>query len=252
MTGNYYELFEQYYRTTVGKFYTKEQCRRLLALLAGSNGMELDSEDFAAVSAAVDTVESYDVTGFVESKNFQLLCDMLEEAPAVITAATALTAVFEELSRVGTPHYASLVERTIALRTAVPKDNEVRLALAYLECALGDEEDTREELVALCDRNSFPALGHLAFLAHAAEDHEASLHYHLLLERVYVRELELEVAPWIARRLALAEGKLKKSRAAEIRERVKSLPAFLTSGESAPGSIGFNPTATARRFSYEH
>ena len=252
MTGIYYELFEQYYRTTVGKFYTKEQCRRLLALLAGSNGMELDSEDFATVSAAVDTVESYDISGFVESKNFQLLCDMLEEPPAVISAATALTAVFEELSRAGTPHYASLVERTIALRTAVPKTNEVRLALAYLECALGDEEDTHRELVALCDRGSFAALSHLAFLSHRAGDHEASLHYHLLLERVYVKELELAVAPSVARRLALAEGKLKKSRIAEIREHVKALPAFLTCGESAPGSIGFNPTANARRFSYEH
>ena len=252
MTGNYYELFEQYYRTTVGKFYTKEQCRRLLALLAGSNGMELDSEDFATVTAAVDTVESYDVSGFVESKNFQLLCDMLEEPPAVITAATALTAVFEELARGTTPHYASLVERTIALRTAVPRTNEVRLALAYLECALGDEEDTRKELVALCDRGSFPALGHLAFLSLNTGDYEGALHYHLLLERVYVRELELPAAPWVLSRLALAESKLKKSRADEIRKKVEALPAFLTGGDGAPGSIGFNPTATARRFSYEH
>lgn len=252
MTGNYYELFEQYYRTTVGKFYTKEQCRRLLALLAGSNGMELDSEDFAAVSLAVDTVEGYDITGFVESKNFQLLCDVLEEAPAVITAATALTAVFEELSRGSIPHYASLVERTIALRTAVPKTNEVRLALAYLECALGDEEDTRKELVELCDRGSFRALGHLAFLSHRAGDFEGALHYHLLLERVYVRELELPAAPWILSRIALAEGKLRKSRAAEIRKKVEALPTFLSGGDTAPGSIGFNPTAAARRFSYEH
>ena len=252
MTGNYYELFEQYYRTTVGKFYTKEQCRRLLALLAGSNGMELDSEDFAAVTAAVDTVESYDVSGFVESKNFQLLCDILEEAPAVITAATALTAVFEELSRGGAPHYASLVERTIALRTAVPKTNDVRLALAYLECALGDEEDTHRELVALCDRGSFQALGHLAFLSLRAGDFEGALHYHLLLERVYERELELPAADWILRRLALAEGKLKKNRADEIRARVASLPTFLATGDGAPGSIGFNPTAAVRRFSYEH
>jgi hypothetical protein len=253
MTGIYYELFEQYYRTTVGKFYTKEQCRRLLALLAGSNGMELDSEDFATVSAAVDTVESYDISGFVESKNFQLLCDILEEDAEVSMAATALVAVYEELTRSNAPRYADPVEWMIALRTATPKTTEVRLELAYLEYARGNTDAAIAELSELCDLQCFAAVEHLAYLclegtAHAAE----AYHYLLLLKRIYEKELGLPVASWLASRLASARAGLPGERADAIRRRIEKMPPFLTGSGAGGGTpIGFNPE-TVRRYSYEH
>ena len=250
MKNQHYDLFEKYYRITVGKFYTHAQCRRLLSLLAASNGMELSAEEYSAILHAVDTVEAHDISGFVESKNFQLLCDMLEEPPAVITAATALAAVFEEMQVNHEPRYASLVERAIALRTANPRTNEVRMQLAYLEYALGDVEDAAEHLRELVDRSCFEAVGHLAFLSMESGDSEGACHYLLLLERIYTKELELEPDSWIRNRIAYLGGCINPAKLAAIRENVAKMPPFLTGG-GAGGAIGFNPSS-ARRFTYEH
>ena len=250
MNHQHYDLFEKYYRITVGKFYTKGQCRRLLSLLAASNGMELSAEEYAAILSAVDTVEAHDVSGFVESKNFQLLCDMLEEPPTVITAATALAAVFEEMQRNQAPRYSSLVDRAIALRTAVPRTNEVRMQLAYLEYALGDIDDAMVHLAELVDRSCFEAIGHLAFLSMEKGDSEGAYHYLLLLERIHTVELELEPAPWIRNRIAYLAACVPPQKMAAIRENIAKMPPFLTGGIGG-GAIGFNP-ATVRRFAYEH
>lgn len=252
MTRKHYSLFEKYYRTTVGKFYTKEQCHRLLALLAASHGMDSSTDAYQQVKNAVDTVEAYDITGFVDSKNFQLLCDILEEDVEVITAATALSAVYEDITNRKTPHFAGLVERTIALRTAVPRTNEVRLELAYLEYALGDLEDAEEELCALVDHSCFDAISHLACLKLEMGDDAAAYHYLTLLDKIYEQELELTTDAWIRDRAAALEKKLPASTAAKIRENVRRLPKFLTVEESAGSPIGFNPLLTTRRFTYEH
>lgn len=251
MTRTHYDLYEKYYRITVGKFFTKEQCRRLLSLLASSQGMDLHTEAYRGVLYAVDTVEAHDITGFVDSKNFQLLCDILEEDPEVITAATALSAVYEDLSSRHAPHYAGLVERTIALRTANPRTNEVRLELAYLEYALGDLEDAGEELRALADRACFESVGHLACLSIETGNLEGAYHYLTLLEKIYERELELTPEAWIGARLRALETKLSATTVAAIRENVHSLPPFLTGTGDVGSPIGFNPTTT-RSFAYEH
>lgn len=251
MKNQHYDLFEKYYRITVGKFYTAKQCRRLLSLLAASNGMELSAEEYSAILHAVETVEAHDISGFVESKNFQLLCDMLEEPPAVITAATALASVFEEMQNNKEPRYSGLVERAIALRTAVPRDNNVRMQLAYLEYALGDVEDAAEHLRDLVDHSCFEAVGHLAFLSMEAGDSEGAYHYLALLERIYSKELELEPESWIRNRMAYLSGCITPQKLASIRENIEKMPPFLTAGGAGGGSIGFNPN-TVRRFTYEH
>lgn len=247
--NKHYDLYEKYYRATVGKFFTKDQCRRLLSLLAASFGMEFSATEYSAVLGAIDTIEAHDITGFIESKNFHLLCEILEEDPEVICAATALSAVFEDLTARHAPHYTGLVERTIALRTAMPRTNEVRRELAYLEYALADLADAKEEFAALCERGDFDSVAHLAYLAMEEGDHEAAFYYLLLLRRIYERELELAPEGWIENRLAFAEGQLAPRRAAELRERVSHLPPFLT-GDGNRGGIGFAPSST-RRFSYE-
>ena len=148
------------------------------------------------------------------------------------------------------PRYASLVERAIALRTANPRTNEVRMQLAYLEYALGDVEDAAEHLRELVDRSCFEAVGHLAFLSMESGDSEGACHYLLLLERIYTKELELEPDSWIRNRIAYLGGCINPAKLAAIRENVAKMPPFLTGG-GAGGAIGFNPSS-ARRFTYEH
>ncbi len=250
MLNTYEELFKLYYRATVGKFFTVEQSRRLFSLLSASNGMDLSSDEYHSVCRAVETVEAYDIKGFVESKNLQLFCGILEEDEAVVAAATALSSVFEELQRENRRYYASIVDRTIALRTANPRTNEVRMELAFLEYATGDLADTKRELAELVDRACFDAVGYLAYLSLSAGECEAAYHYYTLMARVIKEELELAPAPWIEERRRVAGGAIPALVATEIARRVAKLPPFFKRSEGGGGAIGFHPTA-ARSFTYE-
>ena len=253
MQRKHYDLYEKYYRMTVGKFFTKEQSRRLLTLLAAGRGVELSAEEYMGILHAVDTVEANDVTGFVESKNFQLLCDILEEDAEVSTAATALVAVYEELAASRAPHYADPVEWMIALRTATPRTTEVRLELAYLEYARGNTDAAIHELQELVDSRCFAAVEHLAFLCLGERGYAAeAYHYLLLLEKIYTKELGLAGAAWLSSRLACARAGLSGEKAEAIRRSIEKMPPFLTGGTVGAGApIGFNP-ASGRRYSYEH
>ena len=74
-----YELYKNYYTTTVGRFYTKKQRRRLLQLFAAGYGIDPKSKEFEQISQTVDAIDSLEIRDSTESKNYRLLCHISQD-----------------------------------------------------------------------------------------------------------------------------------------------------------------------------
>ena len=192
-----YELYKNYYTTTVGRFYTKKQRRRLLQLFAAGYGIDPKSKEFEQIYQTVDAIDSLEIRDSTESKNYRLLCHISQDDGQMDVAASALSACFDERLRNSKAPYASPIAWRSELYTAMPKTKEIRLEIAYIEYACEKLDAAISGLKALADEGCIPAIEHLAYILLEEQCDRDAFFYISLLQEIYTNYFELDFPLWL-------------------------------------------------------
>ena len=241
MKNIHYELYTRYYAATVGRFYTALQKRKLLSLFARGFGIAPYSEEFRTVYETLKTVDEQGIKDFNDSKNYQLICSILNSEDELFSAASALARCYEDRIEKKAPTYSCAIEwRASVCKSQGDPDCDM-LEDAYIKYCCGHTKEALEVLCELSSEGSILALEHLAIINYENKSYEESLFNLLLLEKTIKEELCLEIGWWITALKSDLVEELSPDVVAKTLARVKKNARFV-SETRAP--IGFMATAS--------
>ena len=252
MHNKHYDLFLEYFDATCGRYYTVEQRQRLLTLLLGSNGIYRGSEEYRRIADAVATLEAEDIRNLTESRNYQLLCDMIGLGDDVRLAASALVDVFGRMTANRERQNMRYLDWIIFLKKANPKTDEICMEIAYFEYANENVEKAIKELGDLVNGGSIVAVHHLAFIYLDSGRYKEAYYYFSLLKGVYTKQLEIPVGDFVDKGIATARANITDAEARLIDTDMDRLTAdFPLCKKDDRVTVGFM-SSTERRFTYEY
>ena len=253
MINKHYKLFSRYYNATVGRFYNKEQRRKILRLFMMASGIDETTAAYQTVCNTVDTVEAQKITNLIESKNYQMISKILEDDEDIHSAARALRFAFQALTDNGMiGKDMSPLAWVASVRCSDCESAAARMERAIMEYAFGNITDAIEALEHLLNDGDLNAL-ELLVCVHAERGANEDAYYYLcLMHRVFTLEFGLQMPASHKDRMQLLQNSIPAERKAAIEQEVCRRPVFMNLGKNAgKPTIGFLNTEE-RRFAYEH
>jgi len=237
MKHNHFELYSRYYNATVGRFYTSAQREKLLALFATSFEIYPETKEFEAVLSTIKTVDELGIKDYNESKNYQLICNILNTEDELFSAASALAQCYQTKLENKEPTYSGPIQWRASVCKSLGESETADLENAYIKYCCNMVDDAIDILKDRADGGSLLALEHLAIICAKEEKHEDSLFYLSLLEKTVRDELCLEVGGWIQNMKKSLLDKVAPEISSKIATRVKKNARIVTEGRT---QIGFN------------
>lgn len=251
MQHKHYDLFLEYFNATIGRYYSAEQRQRLLTLLLGSNGIYRGSEEYRSIANAIAEVDSQNINGITESKNYKLLCDILDSDEDLRFAAAALVDVYSRMNVDGERHNMRYLDWIILLRRANPKTDEICMEIAYFEYASGNVEKAVKELGELVNGGSIIALHHLAFIYLESHRYKETYYYFSLIKGIFTKQLMIPVEDYVERSIVFARANVPVADLEKIDSDTERLSAeFPICKCKDYVTVGF--MSQERRFTYEY
>lgn len=251
MQHRHYDLFLEYFGAIIGRFYSPEQRQRLLALLLGSFGIYRDSNEYDCILSAIEDVDSHNIGGIIDSKNYRLLCDILDSDDDKRLAAKALVEIYERIEADRDTPKKSYLDWIISLRAANPKTDEVRMEIAYFEYASGNVDEAVKELKALVNDGSIIAVHHLAFISLERQEHEEAYYYFSLLKSIYTKRLKIPAGQFVDSNIEAARDEITTEALREMESDIEKIGGeFPLTKCKGFVTVGF--LSTERRYTYEY
>ena len=248
-------IYNNFYKTTVGRFYTAEQRMRLLRLFTLASGVKENSPEYATIFKNVNMLDKQNITNYTESKNFSIVSGIFQMDADMNSAVNALVEAFERIYRDKEEKkaiaYENKVSWLLSLRKAAPDDFDRHMELALLEYSCGKVDSAIKGLEQLTNNSSLYAMDLLAFIHMDNKDFVEAFYYYSLIIKTYTKELEMAVSSSISERLELLRRKITAEQINKIEQEVNSLPSFFAGNHQSGNTIGFR-SAETRRFVYEH
>ena len=224
MHYKHYELFLEYFDATIGRYYSSEQRQRLLTLLLGSKGIYRGQDENISITEAVAEVESQDINSITDSKNYKLICDILDSEEDVCLAAAALVDVYSRMNDDRDRHHGMrYLDWIISLKKANPKTDEICTEIAYFEYANGNIKKAIKELGELVNGGSIVAVHHLAYIFLEDSGYKEAYYYFSLIKGIYIKQLELTVDEYVERNIELCRTRISDADARRIDTDVEKL-----------------------------
>ncbi len=257
MDYNNHCVYDNYYKTTVGRFYTKEQSSRLLRLFALASGFKENSAEYSAIIRRVEVIGKQNIASYAESKNYSIVTGIFVDDSEMISAVNALVsshkAIFDIKEKItldnnGKTAYENKVSWIIALRRSPPENTDMKMELALFEYSDGNVDAAVAELKQLVNQGVLSAMELLACIHEDRSEIEEAFYYYSLIKKVYAEELKMPSSLATSERIESLGNKLSAEKADEITKKVEKAPSFFERSKNPIGFIG----AEARRFTYEH
>ena len=252
MNQNNQCVYNNFYKTTVGRFYTPEQRLRLLRLFALASGVKENSVAYNAIFRRVDVLEKQNITNYTESKNYSMVSSIFLDDAEMHSALNALVSAHKCISESSDDSlYDNNVNWIITLRRSPPENTALRMELALFEYACENVDVTINELKQLVNRGVLFAIELLACIHEDNKELEEAFYYYSLIKKVYTQELKM--APPLAtnERIDVFRDGISVQKAEKITRDIELSPCFFEHGTANGKAIGF-VSAEIRKFTYEH
>lgn len=252
MNQNNQCVYNNFYKTTVGRFYTPEQRLRLLRLFALASGIKENSVAYNAIFRRVDVLEKQNITNYTESKNYSMVSSIFLDDAEMHSVLNALVSAHKCISESSDDSlYDNKVNWIIALRRSPPENTALRMELALFEYACENVAAAVNELKQLVNRGLLSAMELLACIHEDNKELEEAFYYYSLIKKVYTQELKM--APPLAtnERIDVFRDGISIQKADEITRDIELSPCFFEHGTAIGKTIGF-VSAEMRKFTYEH
>ena len=251
MNQNNQCVYNNFYKTTIGRFYTTEQRLKLLRLFALSSGIKENSAAYNAIFRRVDVIDKQNIINYTESKNYSMVSSIFLDDVEMHSALNALVSAHKCISESDDSAYDNKVNWIIALRRSTPENTAMRMELALFEYSCGNIDAAVYEFKQLVNRGVLLAMELLACIHEDRKESEEAFYYYSLIKKVYTQELKM--APPLAtnERIDVFRDGIPVQRAAEITKDIELSPCFFEHGTANCKTIGFVSTEM-RRFTYEH
>ncbi len=245
-------VYNNFYKTTVGRFYTKEQKLRLLRLYVLTAGIAEDSEEYNNIFRCVTALDRQGITSYTESKNYSMISGIFAEDTEMNAAVDALVAAHKcILDNRNNPTFDGKVSWIIALRKTPQENPDMRFELALFEYACGNTDAAVKELKELVNTGLLYAMEILACIHVDNQDFEEAFYYYSLIRKVYLQELKLLSPLATNERIDVFREKISVQKADEITQNIDSSMCFFDCNTSPNKTIGF-VGEKARKFTYEY
>ena len=130
-------------------------------------------------------MDEQNIKDATDSRNYKLLCDILDSDEDVCLSAAALVEIYNRLGGKSDHLSMSYLDWIIHLRTATPKTEDISMEIAYFEYASDNVPEAIAELQALVNDGSIVAVHHLAFIYLDGKEYEEAYYYFSLLKTIY-------------------------------------------------------------------
>lgn len=252
MNQNNQSVYNNYYRTTVGRFYTKEQKLRLLRLFTLASGIEENSSEYNTIFRRVDLLDKQNITSYTESKNYSMVSSIFVEDEDMNSAVNALVSAHKAMSgESNNSTFDSKVDWIIALRKAPPEYTSMRMELALFEYSCENVTAAINELKQLVNAGILSALELLACIHGDNGELEEAFYYYSLIKKIYIQELRITLSSSVDNRIQICREGLPQDKPDKIMRDIEAMPCFFENNSQSDKSIGFLGNKT-RRFAYEH
>ncbi len=237
MKNIHYELYTRYYGATVGRFYTEKERMKLLSLFARGFAISPESEEFKTVVETVKTIDSQGIKDYSDSKNYHLICSILNSEDELFSASTALAVCYEARTTQNAPVYSGAIEWRASVCKSLIESEENLLESAYIKYCCGLEREAVEIFSDLALDGDVLALEHLTLITYDLKMYEDALFNLLLLEKTINEELCLEAGSWILTLKATLAEALSPEVARKIATRVKKNARLVSENRAKIGFV---------------
>ncbi len=251
MNQNNQCVYNNFYKATVGRFYTPEQRLRLLRLFALASGIKENSVAYNAIFRRVDVLEKQNITNYTDSKNYSMVSSIFLDDAEMHSALNALVSAHKSISESDDSTYDNKVNWIIALRRSTPENTAMRMELALFEYSGENIDAAIIELKQLVNRGVLSAMELLACIHEDRKESEEAFYYYSLIRKVYTQELKMSPPLSTNERIDVFRGGISLQKADEITREIESSPCFFEHNTSNNKTIGFVSTER-RKFTYEH
>ncbi len=223
----------------MGKFFSDEQCRKILRILILTSGIEEGSKEYASIVSAVRTLDDENITNYNESKNYSIMNGIYSDDSEKKQAINALVATYKYVSEGRSEVYDDMISWIVALRRATSDQIDTKMELALFEYSRGNVDEATTELKKLANDGALYAIELLACIRLEAEDAEGAAYYYAVMKKIYETELHTSLPAAIYDRINDLKTKISPQSSAEIAKTVEALPKYFGAGTASGKSIGF-------------
>lgn len=245
-------IYNSFYRTTVGRFYTDEQRARLLRLFTLASGVKESSDTYKAILRRVDVLDKQNITNYTESKNYSMVSGIFLDDAEMQLAVNALVEAYKCIADSDDKSkYKSMVDWIIDLRKSPPENIALRMELALYEYSCGNTDAAIKELKQLVNRGVLSAMEMLACIHEDNKELEEAFYYYSLIKKVYTQELKMVTHLATTEKINFFRSGIPLQKATKIAKDVELSPSFVVHASTTKKTVGF-VNAEMRKFAYEH
>lgn len=227
MNTKVYNTIFNFYKATIKRYYNEAEEERLLNLFLLLSGVvNRESKERSMVIDAIRRVDSVGIGSYVESKNYVLFLNYMDEPEHIVTAAKAIANAFVYMDGVT---YLSAEEWIDALKKGAPTNEVCALELALVLYAKGDAVESLKLVERLIKRvTSLEAIKYAACIAFLDGSVEQALYYYNVYKEICAKSVCLKVPEYITNIYEDIESGLSANVVESARERASEFISSLT------------------------